>query len=161
MSSEIKQIVYRLLFGLIIILSVFYSFQYFLTRAKEIRDVRRDGDMNKIISALEMYNQQYGYYPKNIKADDNGWDTSKDDNFLEELVNNKYLVSSPFDPVNDNNHFYRYRYFNASESGCNQALVVLQAVKYELPNKSSGKIICSSSPIVPTLSNGFNWSAEN
>lgn len=161
MTTEEKQILLKLLAVSVFIGIFIYVIVSIYDYAKGIRDVRRTADVNKIIAALQMYNQQYEHYPKPTKADDGDWDTTKDNEFLHDLIDSKYLLNSPFDPVNNDEYYYRYRYFNAYESGCNQPMAVLQVVNFEEKSYQVNKLVCQSEIVGDMPENGFTWSSND
>jgi len=87
------------------------------------RDAKRLSDMRTILTALELYYDEYGQYP-NISADAccNGWDQGPcgDDPFIDALVP-KFLSKVPVDPKGGSGtgcYGYAYYRYSAGYGGC-------------------------------------------
>ena len=79
--------------------------------------------------------------------DGDGWDRSNDSvgegiGFLSELVTAGYLTAVPFDPLNDEVYYYRYKRFKDGEYGCSDDFYVLQIARFETSNNSLGHGSC-------------------
>lgn len=78
---------------------------------KNARDHQRLKDLNTIAQALEMYRNDFHYYPSSSS------DTDSMDNLKFNLVDQKnYLSEMPADPLNDSERKYQYK---ASGTGGN------------------------------------------
>lgn len=161
MSPEARQFYLKLSVVLVFVSIFFYVVFYFYNYSKELRDVKRTADINRVIAALQLYNQEHDHYPKPTKADSNDWDTTKDNEFLYELVDSKYLLATPFDPVNNDEYYYRYRYFSAKESGCDRPMAVLQVINFEEKNYQVSRLLCQSEIVGDMPANGFTWSGND
>lgn len=88
------------------------------------RDARRLSDMRQIMTALEMYYNQYNQYPGNTDTADGygGWDVgcqSDSDVFINPLVTGNFLSAKICDPsIQATAGGYRYYRYNAGSSGC-------------------------------------------
>lgn len=99
----------------------------------KIRDQRRTADIQAIRNSLEMYSLQLGQYPA-TQADRGGWDTTLDvktAGFLSEVQQKGFLKNNPFDPINDQDHYYRYQFFPAGSFGCSKPFYIFQVMKFE------------------------------
>lgn len=98
-----------------------------------MRDARRTADIQAIRNALEIYSAQLGQYP-DTQVDKSGWDTTLDvatTGFLSELKQKGFLKNSPFDPINDQDYYYRYQFFPANSFGCTKPFYIFQVMKFE------------------------------
>lgn len=95
------------------------------------RDARRLGDMKQIVTALDIYYDQFGHYPdphsyKPSVSNCGGYDISSDAQpFLDPLLTAGILSQSPTDPLNSGNcspgpsgTVYAYQYYAAGTNGC-------------------------------------------
>jgi type II secretory pathway pseudopilin PulG len=93
-----------------------------LSSAREgARDARRLQDMNQIRTALELYYNDNGEYPRNTRQSGNtGFERSNLSNgkFIDPLVDGGYLANYIVDPVNENSNIYYYYYFHKGYRGC-------------------------------------------
>ena len=149
------------LFVVVVVVSLLVgSIVYLNRRWGKIRDIRRRADAQSIAKALEFYNQQYNHYPYNSDNDGEGWDKSNDqDNrqFLEPLVSVGLLASIPFDPLNDGEHYYRYRRLEREEFGCPNNNAVFQVTQFETSRPSHVKGDCPRLNLQEQAPNGYTW----
>ncbi len=104
------------------------------SRMAKSRDARRVADVRAIQSAIDSYYADTGSYPAPKKNSKFGnWDISHDGNFIRDLVNKGYLAEEPRDPINDNDHHYRYYVYSQGSYGCKGAgpFYVLGIRKFE------------------------------
>jgi type II secretory pathway pseudopilin PulG len=88
-------------------------------RMARTRDARRVADARAIAVAIEAFHRDHGRYPTAQKnAVFGGWDVSHDGSFIRELADAGYLADDPRDPLNDNEHHYRYYVYPAGSYGC-------------------------------------------
>lgn len=96
---------------------------------KKARDSRRLSDMAQIRKALELYKNEYGYYPANTDNDASGWDVGylknggDTDPFIEPLKTSGIMPIVGRDPIGsatNTSPYYNYRYYRyaAGSSGC-------------------------------------------
>lgn len=87
---------------------------------QQARDTRRNADVAQIINALELHRADHDHFPCSasmIKSKNNG--------FLDELVDGGYISSVPDDPIGNNTLFYEYRSFSDSPGGqCGQSVYI-------------------------------------
>lgn len=111
------------------------------------RDVIRTNDVAKIRQALEAYKTVNSKYPPTNptssaatptgtlpSASGYGYSVATDDSWLKGLVDGGFMFSPPRDPINDNNHYYRYIYAPAGGYGCDPAFggfYMIEAIGYE------------------------------
>jgi len=149
--------------GLIIIFmigAIIFSVAYMGQRWSKIRDIRRQGDAQAIIKALDYYYSQYGVYPDITDDDGDGWDRSNDTkeggaNFLEPLVVAGYLTAIPFDPRNDQLYYYQYKKFEAGEYACEKPFYVFQVVRFETDEIKHGYGSCPNLDWTKIAPQGF------
>ena len=70
---------------------------------EKARDTKRLSEMKQVVTALELYYSDYGYYPE-YGVDNNiahGCSAFNNGNALDELVSEGYLPSEVIDPVDD------------------------------------------------------------
>ena len=74
------------------------------------RDARRVADMHQLVTAINMYLNQYGEYPPIVDVDAVGLDYSPDNVFMHNLVTAGFLASDLKDPWNNKpgTNFYYY-----------------------------------------------------
>lgn len=88
------------------------------TARKGARDAQRLASLREMQTGLELYFHDHDVYPDG--ADNvSGWDTATDGDFLQELVDNKYMQANVQDPLGvaygDN---LRYAHYAAGSEGC-------------------------------------------
>ncbi|MCD8484273.1 prepilin-type N-terminal cleavage/methylation domain-containing protein [Candidatus Woesebacteria bacterium] len=84
------------------------------------RDARRKTDLQELRGILENYRLENGTYPES-ENEQGGYEVSSDGTFLENLPA-EYTSRSYTDPVNDAEHYYRYRL--VEQPGCSYELSV-------------------------------------
>ena len=100
-----------------------------INRARvKARDARRLSDMRTILTALELYYDEYGHYPSNTDDDCWGWDTGwnggpgSGDPFITPLKTSGILPEVPGDPtVTGNCGGYTYHRYPAGCCGCDSS----------------------------------------
>jgi hypothetical protein len=132
---------------IVVIFGVIFGAGYMSKRWGKVRDIRRQGDAQSIVKALDFYYSQYGHYPEVVDDDGDGWDKSNDSvedgiGFLAELVSSEYLTTVPFDPLNDDVYYYRYKKFKDGEYGCDEDFFVFQIARFETSEHSLGHGSC-------------------
>ena len=78
MNEGIKVYFGRIILVVLICGALIFAIFYLNSHWGDIRDIRRQADAQSIIKALDFYNIQIGYYPKNSENDGDGWDKSND-----------------------------------------------------------------------------------
>lgn len=148
-------------FGVIIAFCIMIIFfvGYDDIRAK-VRDVKRKGDMQELIKALDVYYDRHGTYPVVTDDDWQGWDQSYEsdgsaNSFLQPLVDEGILKTSVHDPYNNKTFFYRYKKFAFGTYDCLQDYVVLQVVNFETWQEDHGRGSCPKYDFVKELPNGY------
>ncbi|PSO46006.1 MAG: hypothetical protein BRC25_00020 [Parcubacteria group bacterium SW_6_46_9] len=99
-----------------------------LSGAREsARDTRRKQDMRQVKTALEKFYNENGKYPGEdgycdssiqgcpANPPEDGWDQSSQ--FYQELVGGGYMSTLPVDPINNENHYYRWEPSNDGDQG--------------------------------------------
>ena len=137
---------------------------------KASRDARRLADMNDILTALQSYYADHGFYPGSTtaygEANCAGWDTTFTDgdndgnSFIDPLYDEGYLEKMPIDPLTaqsnncggHGNNGYNYFYFRyaAGSYGCDPTFgpyIVLGVGSFEtdpgVAHPKSEGFICS------------------
>lgn len=83
------------------------------------RDERRIADALRMAAALEAFHADRGRYPAPQRNSlYGGWDVSHDGAFVRELLDGGYLPAQVQDPLDDNEHHYRYYLYDAGSYGC-------------------------------------------
>ncbi|OIO46509.1 MAG: hypothetical protein AUJ28_02410 [Parcubacteria group bacterium CG1_02_37_51] len=142
------------------IMAVIFGAIYMNKRWSKIRDIRRQGDAQAIVKALNYYYSQYGYYPDATDDDEGGWDYSNDTeqggaNFMDTLVKAGYLVAVPFDPKNDDIYYYRYKKFASDEYDCAKPFYVFQVARFETEDLQIGYGSCPNIDWTKIAPNGY------
>lgn len=98
------------------------------TARKNARDSKRISSIREIQTALELYFTDHQSYPDADTSETSGlssgtggvWDTPQDGDFLQVLVDGKYLQGTVLDPLNETDSQYNLRYykFPAGALGC-------------------------------------------
>ena len=103
---------------------------------EKARDSRRLADMRQVITALDIYYNEYGRYP-DVSASGSGcsgWDTSKTpDAFLQSLINEKIITKPPVDPLNSGGCA-----FNQKSGTFFANLLIDKAIASTAPRKPQG-----------------------
>ncbi|MBL7022029.1 hypothetical protein ISR92_01800 [Patescibacteria group bacterium] len=144
-NSGNGQTISKILMIAVMIAAVIFGASYMNNRWGKLRDIRRQSDAQSIVKALDFYYSQYGHYPEVEDDDGDGWDKSNDMtgvNFLDKLVITGYLTAVPFDPVNDEIFYYRYKKFMKGEYGCDDDFYVFQIARFESNENSLGHGSC-------------------
>lgn len=141
------QTISKILMVVVMLAAIIFGASYMSKRWGSLRDIRRQGDAQSIVKALDFYYSQYGHYPEVSDDDGDGWDKSNDSqvegvNFLSELVSAGYLTAVPFDPLNDEVYYYRYKKFKKGEYGCVDDFYVFQISRFESSENSLGHGSC-------------------
>jgi len=109
----------------------------FNSTLRKSRDARRLADMQEIIKALDTYYVEHNQYPGHVsvygecEGSCGCWDTSTVDNdgdgkpFIEPLIDEHYLKTTPQDPINNGNcttgFAYRYYRYDAGSYNCDSS----------------------------------------
>ena len=146
-SSGKGNTISKILIIVVMIAAMILGASYMNKRWGKLRDVRRQGDARSIVKALDFYYSQYGHYPEVSDDDGDGWDKSNDAgvegiSFLSDLVTAGYLTAVPFDPLNDEVYYYRYKKFLKGEYGCDDDFYVFQITRFETIGNSLGYGTC-------------------
>lgn len=80
------------------------------TVRQKARDARRTADLQSITIALALYQGKNHYFPCTTQ-------NSKNNGFLQFLVDEGYLMESPEDPINKGTYFYGYETAKSSPTG--------------------------------------------
>ncbi|MFW0862458.1 MAG: hypothetical protein ACKKL6_02625 [Candidatus Komeilibacteria bacterium] len=140
-----SQTISKILMVVVMIAAIIFGASYMNNRWGRVRDIRRQGDAQAIVKALDFYYSQYGHYPEVKDDDGDGWDKSNDKggaDFLNQLVSSGYLTAVPFDPLNDDTYYYRYKKFLKGEYGCDDDFYVFQIARFETSENSLGHGSC-------------------
>jgi len=159
MNEGIKIYLGRIMLVVLICVALIFAVLYLNSRWAKIRDIRRQADAQSIIKALDFYNIQIGYYPKNDENDGDGWDKSNDlaRSFLNPLSDLGLISSLIFDPKNDETHYYRYQKFSAGVFGCRKPFAVFQVTNFETDIPNLGQGTCPEFNWVKLAPHGFTW----
>ncbi|MCD4704769.1 hypothetical protein K8R66_01700 [bacterium] len=130
---------------------------YMNDRWKVMRDIRRKGDIKQVDKIVELYLLNYGKLPEN--QSDNEWDSSYDpqtkNKTLFKSLQDLNLISSIFDPKNDEVYNYRYHKFKAYEYGCNRSFAIFQVTGFEDEVDDHGKGECPDRDFAAEVPNGY------
>ena len=163
MSSPIensKLHLQKALNSIVVLSLVVLSFSSIDVVRGRVKDSKRLADIRQIKAALDMYSYRHNAFPNVTDNDINGWDTSFEfdgagGNFLNILVEENFIDQIPFDPVNSNNFYYRYKKFPAGSFGCARPFYILQAVNFEGDRNDHGWGSCPEKDFVSELPNGY------
>ena len=129
----------------------------FDTIMAKIRDVKRKADVNSVVKALDLYYDEYGFFPESID-DWRGWDLTyeyKEKGFLDILKEKRYIDRVVKDPINNATHHYRYQKYPAGSFGCEKSFYILQILSFELPTYKNGGGSCSELNWTELAPNGY------
>jgi hypothetical protein len=131
----------------------------FDTIKSKARDVKRRADIKVLIKALDLYHDKYGKYPDSIN-DWQGWDLSISYNggkadFINKLIEDKFVDREIKDPINDVAYHYRYAKFQAGDYGCQNSFYILQIANFELPAGDNGRGECPELDWAKLAPNGY------
>lgn len=148
--------------SLIIVSSIaIITFVYLADTRSNVRDVKRQADLQEISRALMLYYDRFGYYPEPADNDYDGWDASfepsqhKKDDFISPLFEEEILLGISKDPINNKQYHYRYQRFLAGSYGCEKSFVILQLTNFENEQNSHGSGQCPERNFVGEISNGY------
>jgi len=132
---------------------------YMNDRWKEMRDVRRHVDIKSVIKAIDIYYLDNDRLPENVS--DGDWDSSydlenKNQTLFKELRDDG-LLSSIFDPKNNEKYHYRYHRFEKGEYGCDKAFAIFQVTEFESEAGDPGEGACLYKNFVLDAPNGFTY----
>ena len=159
-EDQTKALLSKVLIMVIVVCMLVVSIIYLNSRWSKIRDVRRRGDFQSIIKALEFYSSEYGHFPVTEDDDGDGWDKSNDLvdlDFLEPLVSSGLLTFRPFDPKNDTEYYYRYQKFHRGDFGCTRDFAIFQVTQFETETDQHGSGECPDIDFTKLVPNGYTW----
>jgi len=139
------------------LVAIFFS--GFDTILAKTRDIKRRADIKILTKALDLYHNEYGYYPDSAN-DWYGWDLTykykdRETGFLK-IIKDKGLIDKTIsDPINNANHYYRYQKYPAGSFGCEKSFYILQIISFELPTKNIGQGECPELNWVESAANGY------
>ncbi len=136
---------------------VLVSFEYI--KAK-VRDQKRKADIHQIVSALDMYYDKYGYFPKVEDRDWSDWDLSKEplgeeEYFLSVLKKEGFIDNVPKDPINNDFYHYRYVRYSKGKYECKKNFYILQISNFENHGEGQGRGSCPEMNFVAFADNGY------
>lgn len=159
-KEQFNAVLGKFLLVFIVVSLLIGSMIYLNSRWSRIRDIRRKADAQEIIKALRFYNIQHNEFPDDIDDDGDGWDNSNDRekrSFLESLVAIGLFATPPFDPLNNEDYYYRYQKFPAGSYGCARPFAVFQVVQFETKNLEAGEGECRNINFTQLAPYGFTW----
>ncbi|MFH1610660.1 MAG: hypothetical protein ABIA91_02105 [Patescibacteria group bacterium] len=142
---------------LFVMILVLVSFDY--VKAK-VRDQKRKADIHQIMSALNLYHDMHGYFPKVKDRDWSDWDLSKEplgeeEYFLDVLNKEGFIDYVPKDPINDDYYHYRYVRYPAGKYECKKSFYILQISNFENYGEAQGTGSCPEMNFVDFAENGY------
>jgi hypothetical protein len=142
------------LFAMVLVL---VSLEYI--RAK-VRDQKRKADIHQIVSALNLYHDMHGYFPKVADHDWSDWDLSnesvgEEEYFLNVLEKEGFIDHTPKDPKNSDSYHYRYVRYSEGKYGCRNSFYVLQISNFENHGEERGVGSCPEMNFVDFAENGY------
>jgi len=153
--AKLNQIFFLVL--IFCLVAVFIS--SFDTIFSKSRDIKRRAGIKTIIKALDLYHDEYGFYPESTD-DWRGWDLTYDyknsgSGFLEILRKEGFINKRISDPINDSNYYYRYQKYPAGSFGCEKPFYILQVVNFELLTDKNGQGICNEMDWAKEVPSGY------
>ncbi|MFA6393789.1 MAG: hypothetical protein WCW25_02875 [Patescibacteria group bacterium] len=136
----------KMMVAVMIICLAAILFSYFSDYRSKARDVKRKADIQILMTALDIYHDKHGVYPKS-DDDYKGWDVSygvggKESAFLPVLIKEGLVDRVIFDPLNNDKAFYRYQKFSDGSYGCSKSFYILQVINFEAQASDKGMGKC-------------------
>lgn len=156
-EKSIKSLISIIFIIIILVCGIIIFGVYMNEKWKSMRDVRRRGDIQTVMKAINFYLLDENGLPQN--ETNNEWDSSynPDNNHqtLFKTLREGELLSYIFDPKNDLEHNYKYHRFEKGEYGCNRPFAIFQVTNFETLVYDNGEGACPERNFVLEAPNGY------